>query len=144
MLYSPIGEGATSYTFDSNAQTPVVHGRADGVGAAQLLAVQRGAQREVLSLYVGEGFLQVFGHGEGNRHGVARCRTHVADLEGVKLERCHGAFSMRLEIIERLQAVIALVERLASGRAKLGQQARFARAAPRTGNDRATGPQSAH
>ena len=58
--------------FTAMRSAAVLHGRADRVGPADVLAAQVGAQRQVLALLEAELVAQRFGHGERDGDGVAR------------------------------------------------------------------------
>jgi hypothetical protein len=77
----PVGKSTTGNTLDGHAQTLVLHGRADGVRAAQLLAVNGGAQRQVLALRIRKRLVQMLRHVEAHGHRVPCDGLDLADAE---------------------------------------------------------------
>ena len=84
-LVGPGREQAALHALDGDAQLVVLHGRADGVGAAHVLAVDHRTQREVLALAVLERVAHVGRHVEGDGDRVARLVLHVRHGQWVEL-----------------------------------------------------------
>ena len=78
-----------------------------------------GAQRQVLAGGEAERLGQRRRDGERDRDGVARLALDLRDRQAVELAHGIGRRSVRLEIVERLEAVEAAVMRLARRRAEL-------------------------
>ncbi|MPL79728.1 hypothetical protein SDC9_25612 [bioreactor metagenome] len=91
VLVRPGREGAAIDALDADLQHPLAHARADRVAAAQFLAVEVAAQRQILSLgEIEQGAVLVLG-GEGDDHGVAGFAAHIG--HGQRMEACHaGSF----------------------------------------------------
>ena len=84
VFVDPVGEHAARDLAHAHAQLAVVDTGADGVRAAQVLAGDFLAQREVLALREAEDGTQVLRHVEGDDDGLGRVRLDGTDLQGVE------------------------------------------------------------
>jgi hypothetical protein len=73
----PGREQAAVHALDRHAQAVVLHRRANGIGAAHVLAGYRRAQGQMLALLVGEGVLEFGRQVEGDGDRVARFMLHL-------------------------------------------------------------------
>ena len=119
--------------FTRDAQFAIVGPGADRIGTAHFLAVHRGAQGEVLARREAVIVVQFLRDRKRHRDGVSGFAAQIVDGETVKA-RCDATWSMTLEIVERFAAGLAAPQRLAGGRAELGQQLGIGGAALRTGD----------
>jgi hypothetical protein len=92
----------------------------------------------VLALGEAETVLQVLRHVEGDGHRVTGLGAHLLDGQAVKLAHVvlHG--SDAFEIVERLQAIDAAVQRLAGRGAELAEHFGMGAAALRAADHRAS------
>ena len=114
-VVGPVRKHAARIALDGDAQRVVLHRRADRIRAPKVMAVDRRAQREVLALNVAELVVQRRRHGEGDGDRVTGLAFEPGHAQ--RMELAHA--SVRLEIVERLEAVEAPVLRLAGGGAEL-------------------------
>ena len=97
LVYGPVGEGTTSYSFNSNTKLSVLDCGAYRIRTAGFNTVQRSAQREVLTLGVGEGVLHRIRHCEGDSHRVAGDSLDVGDLKGLELGCGQGVTALKVK-----------------------------------------------
>ncbi|CFE02582.1 Uncharacterised protein [Bordetella pertussis] len=91
LVVGPVGEHPLVDLLDGHAQHAVARRRTDGVRAAHLLAVQAGAQGQVLARPEAEVAGQLGRQVERDHHGVARVARHRSDLQHMEWIVAHGA-----------------------------------------------------
>ena len=89
----PVRKRTAIHTAHAHAQLAVIHTRADGVAAAQVLPIDLAAQRQVLALGEGKLLAQFIGHIETHNGSLGRIRLHRAHRQGVK-QGTHGLLSL--------------------------------------------------
>ena len=77
LFHRPGGEGATAESLDAHAKPRRVGVGADRVGAAHVVAIDHGPQRDVLAGEVAEAVGQRLGHIEGDRNRVVGERGYL-------------------------------------------------------------------
>ena len=86
----PVGKSAAPDLAHADAQFAIVNAGAYRVGTAHLLAVQLGAQRQVLALGEAEHAAQGIGHVKRHDHGFGGVGCDRAHAQGMKGD-AHGA-----------------------------------------------------
>ena len=86
----PVGKHPAIHFAHAYAQLAVVNACADGVAAAQVLAIDRGAQREVLALREAEDRLQLWRYVKRNNHGLRRIGLDAGYAQRVEHGARHG------------------------------------------------------
>ena len=81
---NPVGKQPAVHTAHAHAQVGIVHSSADGVGTAHVLAINGGAQREVLALDEAKHLAQLGRHLEGDDDRLGGIRFDSAYAQGMK------------------------------------------------------------
>ena len=95
----PGGEDAPRHAAHAHAQR-FARRRADGVGAAQVLAGNVVPQRQVLARREGEVARLPRGHLESDDHRIVGVRAHVLHAQGMEVKSAHGGFEKSRNEIE--------------------------------------------
>jgi len=118
MFIDPIREDAALDLADTDPQFTVVHTRADGIGAAQVLPIDGLAQGQVLALGKPKGFAQGQRHLKGDDHRLAGVGLDATDGQ-IMEQRCVAHIGLKCSKGSRqarqrhrlLQAVVPKADR---------------------------------